>query len=100
MEIALIASLVILVVLSAVDTLSTMRILARGGAELNPVVGFSMRAFGKYWFVIKVALVAIAVAAAWWFPSWELVWALCFGNVATGWAVWNNIGVIRRNHWE
>ena len=99
MELALVSTILVLTILSTMDVLTTQRILAKGGRELNPVVAFFMRFMGGYWFAIKIVLVAAVTAAAWWFPSWALVWAIWFGNLATAWAVYNNLTVIRKHQW-
>ena len=47
------------IVLQIPDVLTTNRILSRGGIELNPMIRFAMRKFGRWWWITKFPTVAL-----------------------------------------
>lgn len=49
------------VVLQVADVFTTRQVLAAGGWEANPVVSWTMTAFGPWWAVPKLALMLACV---------------------------------------
>jgi len=69
-------ALIILALLQVCDVLSTIRVLEAGGYERNPVVAKLMDWFGRFWWVPKIMLAAIAAALIWWAGAEPLIWLL------------------------
>ena len=70
-------SLAILALLNAIDAILTLRVLEKGGREMNPLLAPLMKRFGALPVLIvsKVALIVIVYA----FSSEPLTWGLCVG---------------------
>jgi len=54
-------SIILFVVASLLDVVSTNKLLSKGGRELNPVIAFIMKHTGKHWWIGKVALNGLAL---------------------------------------
>ena len=54
--------------LQIADVVTTNRVLDNGGWEANPLAVLAMRLLGTYWWVPKVALMAVCMA---WIIQWK-----------------------------
>lgn len=69
------------------DIITTRKVLAQGGRELNPVIAFFMDKFGKNWWVAKM-LIGIAAAA---YLSWAgYLWGVAVLSGLTALVALNN----------
>ena len=82
----------LLVVLQALDIISTNRALKNGAIEANPIVRKFMERLGKLWWLPKIMLVLGG--------GWLLLGAGTIGSVLLGilcvgygWIVWRNFGL-------
>jgi len=97
MEMASIVITAVLLALQVADVLTTNRVLARGGREVNPLMALAMRRLGRLWWVPKAGLVGGAVAAAWlWLPPPWLVGVLGLIVLGYGIVAANNHALSRR----
>ena len=79
---------VLYLLLQVADTFTTIKALARGGREANPVVAFMMRRFGKHgWVVVKGAVGLAAGVILLETGAVLMLWLLC---AAYFWVVINN----------
>jgi len=91
MELALFAY----VVANLADIISTNRVLDRGGVELNPVMRWAMKQFGRLWFIPKLALAGVAAAGCI-YMGW--VWAVWVGAAIYAIVAANNFRVAQKIH--
>ena len=82
----------LLVVLQALDIISTNQALKNGAIEANPIVRKFMERLGKLWWLPKIMLVLGG--------GWLLLGAGTIGSVLLGilcvgygWIVWRNFGL-------
>lgn len=82
---------IVFLLLQVADTLTTIKAIARGGREANPVVAFMMRRFGKRgWVVVKGAVGLAAGVILLETGAVLMLWLICAGYL---WVVINNTRV-------
>lgn len=80
-----------LLALSWVDYRLTMKVLAQGGTEKNPVIAWCMRKFGRWWWVPKLLGVVVFCVAVLTLSNHWLVAPVMIGMLSLYvWVVWHN----------